>query len=296
MTRQYLRSATIDFEGGNDGLRFAVKDGSELRFKFQVEHGDKMSPNRAAITVYNVAKATEQRFLKEFKKVSISAGYRDNVGLIFKGEIIQATAGQETPVDTFAFALASDSDTAHNYGVVNKALASGHTYRDQVMECFKAMQPHGVELGFIADLGSKKFPRGAVLTGMANDVLRRIGFATGTSPSIQNGKLQMVKNDGVLPGDAIVLNSRTGMIGRPQQTIGGIIVRTLLNPRIAIGSVVKIDERSIDRQFFDASYTGAVSNSLIPDIATDASTRFCSPTMKAIPAGRAGTRPRPVSR
>ncbi len=89
MTRQYLRSATIDFEGGNDGLRFAVKDGSELRFKFQVEHGDKMSPNRAAITVYNVAKATEQRFLKEFKKVSISAGYRDNVGLIFKGEIIQ---------------------------------------------------------------------------------------------------------------------------------------------------------------------------------------------------------------
>ncbi len=269
MTRQYLRTAELTLEKGSDTITIGGETGSTLRFSFSVEHGDKMSPNRAAIKVYNLAQSSEAKFLKELGKVSLSAGYPGNTGLIFKGEIIQTFTGKDSPVDSFVFTLASDADTALNYGVVNKALAAGHTYRDQVMECFKAFQPHGVELGFIADLGSKRFSRGAILTGMAKDVLRRISFATQCSPSIQNGKFQMVKSTGTLPGGAIVLNSRTGMIGRPQQTIGGIVVRTLLNPRIVVGVIVQIDQKSIDRQVFDASYTGAVTNTLIPDVTVD---------------------------
>ncbi|TNC10415.1 hypothetical protein FF100_22345 [Methylobacterium terricola] len=224
MTRQYLCSATLSFEKGGDTITIDAKDQRALRFKFDIRHGEAMTPNSARITVYNLSQASEAKFQIELGKVSLSAGYEGNEGLIFKGEIIQTITGKESLVDSFVFTLASDAGTALNYGVVNKALASGHTYKDQVMECFKAFQEHGVTLGHIADLGAKRFIRGAVLTGMAADRLRSIAFATQCTPSIQNGVFQMVKNTGTLPGDAIVLNSRTGMVGRPQQTIGGIVV------------------------------------------------------------------------
>lgn len=265
MTRQYLREISLVLEGGGGTL-----DLSNFRVKFQVIHGETITaPQSAVITIYNLKSETERQIQKEFKKVSLSAGYRGAAGLIFKGEIIQAARGRENPVDTFITLVAKDSDTAHSYGVVNKALASGHTYKDQVMECFKAMKVHGVELGFIADLGSKKFPRGVVLHGMAKDILRRIGFATQTTASVQGGKLQMVKNDGFTPGDAIVLNSRTGMVGRPEQTIDGIVARCLLNPRIRPGTKLKIDEASISQQLFSTAYTAEVNNSMIPETAAD---------------------------
>lgn len=265
MTRQYLREISLVLEGGGDSL-----DLSSFRVAFQVVHGETItSPQSARITIYNLRSETERQIQKEFSKVSLSGGYQGNSGLIFKGEIIQAVRGRENPVDTFITLVAKDSDTAHNYGVVNKALAAGHTYKDQVMECFKAMQPHGVELGFIADLGPKRMSRGVVLHGMAKDLLRTIGFETRTTASVQNGKLQMVKNDGFTPGEAIVLNSRTGMIGRPEQTIDGIVARCLLNPRIYPGVKLKIDEASISQQLFSPDYTAEKNNSMIPETAAD---------------------------
>ena len=52
---------------------------------------------------------------------------------------------------------------------------------------------------------------------------------------------------GYVPGTAIVLNAATGMVGFPQQTPGGITVRSLLNPKIKIGGLVQIDNKAINQ-------------------------------------------------
>lgn len=62
-----------------------------------------------------------------------------------------------------------------------------------------------------------------------------------------DGQRQMVaKNEYV--HEAIVLNSATGLIGMPQQTIGnGVNVRALINPNIRVNGLIELDQASVYR-------------------------------------------------
>jgi len=81
--------------------------------------------------------------------------------------------------------------------------------------------------------------------GMARDYLRQSAEASSTTWSIQDGKLQLVSLTGTLPNQAILLNSKSGLVGTPEQTNDGITVRCLLNPLLKIGGKVMIDEKDV---------------------------------------------------
>lgn len=270
MSRNYIRYCKLVISGANLTL-----DVSNMRIRFQVRHAEMPTvPQTAYITIYNLTRATQQKILQAVKgtgkaKVDLTAGYKEQNGLIFTGEIIQAVTGQDNPVDKTITLVCKNEDTAHNYGVVNTTLPKGHTYNDQVDACLKALEKFGVQRGFIDKLDERKMPRPRVLTGMAKDLLKTIGYATKSTFTIVNGKAQVVKNENFHPGDAIVVNSSTGMVGRPQQSIDGIRVRMLLNPRCVPSVKLKIDEASIDKQLFNPAYGAEVNNTMITDIAAD---------------------------
>ena len=264
MTRQWIREASLTIEGASGSI-----DVSELRIRFKVNQNTLQRPNSAEITITNLSNETANKIQKEGKLVTLTAGYEGASKLLFKGDIIQKRKGRENPVDTYLTILATSGDKAYNFAVVNKSLAAGHTFRDQVNAAFEPMKEHGITLGHIGDLGSKIMPRGRTMFGMARDFLRDIAFSTNTAWSIQNNKLQLLENQKTLPGDAVVLNSNTGMVGMPVQTINGIIVRCLLNPEIHPGTRVQINQSSIQQAAFSPNYTAEVQNSMLPSIAED---------------------------
>jgi hypothetical protein len=264
MTQQWLRYCKLTVEGGGEAI-----DLSELRIRFAVDQHTLQTPNVADITITNLSDQTAQKIKNEGALVTLEAGYQASHGLIFKGQIIQKRKGRENPVDTYLSILAQGGDQAYNHAVVNRTLAAGHTYKDQVYAAHEAMKPFGISLGYITDLGSKKMPRGRVLFGMARDVLRTISISTGTSWSINNNQLTVVKDSEAAPGGAIVLNSRTGLIGLPTQTIDGIRVTCLLNAKITPGTLIQIDQGDIQEAKFDPGYLGTVNNSMIPTTADD---------------------------
>ncbi|MQB09516.1 hypothetical protein DXT96_06550 [Agrobacterium sp. ICMP 6402] len=250
--------------GGGDSV-----DLSQLRIRFQVTQHNLQSPNVGDITISNLSDQTVKRIKGEGTEVTLEAGYEQNPGLIFKGQIIQKRSGRENPVDTYLNIIAQGGDQAYNHAVVSKTLAAGHTYRDQVMTAYEALKPFGITLGKIADLGDKKMPRSRVMFGMARDILRTIAISTGTSWSIQNNELTVTKNNEPKEGGAIVLNSRTGMIGLPIQSIDGILVTCLLNPQIGPGSLIQINQASVQEAKLSADYTAVVNNAMIPSTADD---------------------------
>lgn len=264
MTRQWIRKCRVVVEGSGTSI-----DVSDLRVRFSVEQNNIQRPNAAEITITNLSSSTAGRLRQQGKKVTLDVGYDGELRTIFRGDIIQCRVGRDNPVDTYCAIVATDGDKAYNYGVVNKTLAAGHTFRDQVNAAYEVLQPFGITLGYISDLGSRTMPRARVLFGMARNVLRDVAFATGTSWSIQGGKLQILKNTDPLPGQAVVLNSRTGLIGMPVQTFNGILARCLLNPTIVPGSLVQIDQSSVQTQAFSPNYTAEVQNSMLPSVATD---------------------------
>ncbi|CAA2161238.1 hypothetical protein MBRA_06398 [Methylobacterium brachiatum] len=267
MSDQYLRNMSVEIEGGATWTYRGDQNGGQgLRMTFEITMADTSTPNVARIGVFNLAdKSTNPAFFRG-KTVTVSAGYVSGPSyVLFKGEIQQARNLRADVTDKVLAILATDKSTPRNYAVVNKTLSAGHTYYDRVMACADPMKTLGVGLGFIdkAALSKASFPRGAALFGNVKDHLRQICTATRTSWSVQQGKLQVLGNANALPGAAIVLNSKTGLVGLPVQTIQGIEGVCLLNGRMVPGCVVRIDQKSIQQAEYDPNTTGAPNNALL---------------------------------
>lgn len=238
---QYIRRCNL-VVGNNsgDGL-----DLSSLRIQFKVKKSDAQTPNTAEIRVYNLAPETAKQIRDEFKRVVLQAGYESNYGVIFDGNIKQVRMGRENGTDSYIDIAAGDGDDAYNYAVVNATLAAGAKQSDQINAAAGAMAGKGVGKGFIADTGSKALPRGKVMYGNARNYLRQSAQASETSWSVQDGKLQFVSLTSVLPNQAVLLTSKTGLVGTPEQTNDGIKAKCLLNPMLKIGVRVKINEEDV---------------------------------------------------
>jgi hypothetical protein len=278
MPEQYLRTVSVEIEGGKTFTYRGDENGGQgLRIFFETQQKDASTPNVARINIVNLAKSSTQPAFFVGKKVTLSAGYASgSVFVIFKGEILQARNLRADVTDTVLAILATDGSTPRNYAVVNKTLSAGHTHYDRAMVAAEAMQALGLSLGYIDKdaLSKTKFPRGAALHGNAKHLLREIAFATKTSWSIQNGKLQILANDKPLPGGEIVLNSNTGLVGLAVQTIQGIEGQCLLNGNVVPGSVVQIDQKSIQAAEFDPSITGAPNNAQLDAFGIAADGRY----------------------
>jgi hypothetical protein len=237
---QYLRKVGLTLINGSKGL-----DLSNMRVRFITSQSDIETPNHVIIRVYNLSDATAQSAQKEFQNVILQAGYETGAfGIIFTGTIKQIRRGREDATDTYLDISAADGDIAYNQGIINKTLAAGATAADERNALISAM---GIPAGYVADMPPGAAQRGQVKYGMARNYMRDLADTNGMTWSIQNGQVQMIPTTGYRPGTAVVLNSNTGMIGLPQQTEGGILVKCLLNPNIKIGGMVQINNASIQK-------------------------------------------------
>ncbi|WP_186063208.1 phage protein [Burkholderia gladioli] len=256
MTQQWLRKASLlAGDLNDDGI-----DLSALRFTFEVRRGDRETPNSARIRVYNVAPNTANRVGQEFSRVVLQAGYQGNFGIIFDGSLIQARQGRESATDTFLDLTCADGDRAYNFATINTTLAAGATHADVVDAAFKAFAEKGVTRGYIPDLTSNAYPRGRVLFGMARDVMRDVAMDLDMDWSFQNGQLTMIPRTEFIPGDIYEVDQNTGMVGLPTQQRNYIFVRMLLNSNIKIGSVIQLENASIQRYEYGLSISDQPKN------------------------------------
>jgi len=232
---QFIRRCDLFLaDSAGEGL-----DLSKLRIKFYVKKEDAQTPNTARVTVYGVAPDTIARIKKEFVDIILQAGYEENYGVIFRGNIKNIRTGKENGTDTFVEISAGDGDVGYVYGTINKTLAAGSS-QNEIVNAAMIGSP-----GYVPDLGGERLPRAKVLYGMKRDVLRSSAQSTDTTWSIQDGKMQFLPLTGLLPGQAVVLNSKTGLTGTPEQTVDGIKAEALLNPLLKIGGRVIINEKDV---------------------------------------------------
>ena len=235
------------------GSLFVVNDSqtldlSQMRFTFKTQQSEVESPNNAVIRIYNLKDATTSRIKQEFTRVVLQAGYQNGpAGVLFSGEIRQFGSGRESAKDTYLDILAADGDTAYNYGFISQSFASGTPHSEMVDASISALGTYGVNKGQVNYEGTGGIlPRGKVLFGLARAQLRGLSKQVGATWNISGGKVNITPLDGYLPGEAVVLNSATGLIGRVEQTIEGMRLTCLINPKISPGTLLQIDNKSIN--------------------------------------------------
>ena len=255
-TYQYLRKCNL-LVANNQG---DALDLSALRIKFSVKRSNAMTPNAADIRVYNLEEKTANLISKEFTRVILQAGYDSNYGVIFQGSIKQVIVGRESGTETFIEIIASDGDLAYNFAIVSTSLKKGATQQQQVDAAVATMSPLGVTAGGNTVVeATPQLPRGKVMFGNARNYLRDSAQTVGASWSIQDEKVVFVAKNAYLPGQAVVLNSQTGMIGAPQQTLQGVNVKCLLNPNIQIATKIQLDSSQIQRLAINLSVPGTAA-------------------------------------
>ncbi|EPG2953209.1 hypothetical protein MMK61_001554 [Klebsiella aerogenes] len=170
-----------------------------------------------------------------------------NWGLLFTGDIRYTITGKDNPVDSFVLIQAADTDLAFTSSITVQTLAAGYTVADMNRALMKDFEAKGATEGVTPPMPATVFPRGRVLFGMTRDLMDNVARQCGATWQFVDGQRQMVaKNEYV--HEAIVLNSATGLIGMPQQTIGnGVNVRALINPNIRVNGLIELDQASVYR-------------------------------------------------
>lgn len=233
---------------------------SDFKVVFNITWTDTRWPRVAMVRIYNLSKDTASRILgQEFAKIKIIAGYDgmgystdQNFGEIFSGDIRFTVTGRDNPTDTWVLIQAVDGHQAFMNASVTKTLAAGYTVADVHAAAMDSFNPYGVTQGITGDMPATVFPRGRVIYQSSRDIMDNVAAQCGATWQLVAGQAQMVPTDKYVQ-NAIVLNSDTGLIGMPQQTMGGgVNVRCLINPNIQLKGLVHIDQASVYRASLSA--------------------------------------------
>jgi hypothetical protein len=181
-----------------------------------------------------------------YNKIQLSAGYLNGpMSLLFSGDIITFSFGKERNVDSYLEFIAADGDNFYNQTVVSTSLpAPGGTSLQVVTQLTNAgginISQQASDILNATGGISLQNARGRVIWGLSRLTMDKVAKSLGVRWSIQNGSLALVPITGYLPGSIININSSTGMIGTPQATAQGVIVRCYVNPLIQIGQAVQL--------------------------------------------------------
>lgn len=248
---------------------------SDFKVTFRIEWADTRFPRVANVKIYNVSPETQARIMgEEFSKIRIIAGYDGampvvpasevgvarpvapgdegkfsgtNYGLIFTGDIRFTINGKDNITDSWVLVQAASDYNAFLFASTKTTLVAGYTTKDLLDLTMRGFNPYGITPGIIGDMPTTVFPRGLPLYHSNRDIMDDIAKMCGGTWQMVDGQVHVVPSDKYVQ-EAIVLNADIGLIGMPQQTMGGgVNVRCLINPNIKINGLVQIDQASIYR-------------------------------------------------
>lgn len=244
-TDLYMRKVSLILVEGEDAL-----DLSQMHFKFQSAQQEDESPDNCSIRIWNLSDDTVKKIKGQFSKIVLQAGYEGSAfGIIFQGTIKQYRQGKETDgISTYLDILAADGDIAYNWSMTKQSFGAGSTLAQRLAAFNTDLGPHGASIAIdpLIAAGGITNIRGKIAWGLTRGLIRQEAANIGASWGISKGRINIVPLDGYLPGEAVVLTSQTGLIGRVEQTEGGMKCRCLMNPKLVVGNLLKIDNASIN--------------------------------------------------
>lgn len=223
-----------------------------LRVQFKIERTLQPEPNTADVSIFNLSKESRAAVQEKGILSEIEAGYFGLISLIFRGDLDYGSTVRVGPdwVTTFQ---ASDGGKQFRSSRINLPFDAGTKIGDVINQAAKQL---GVGLGNVASEVAKGIPRGTalqyvkglVLSGQTSKEFTKILKRAGFGWSIQDNQIQLTRPGQVLnPGEAIVLNQATGLIGSPEQGEKGLIkVRSLLQPELQPGKRIQIQAGARD--------------------------------------------------
>lgn len=241
-------------------------DVSLLRCIFKTEQKSIMTQNATCtLIVYNMNIDTEKSIIKEGFQISIKGGYQEGqYGEVFTGDVVQVIRNRENGVDYRLEIIALKGSGIFDLNHIKSSIAAKSEPR-KIADTIAKQSQIPFAVGEVSDnLSNQQLPRGKVLFGTPSKYLRDLAIGNDAYYwAGEDNKLTIKKFNDEIPVDQmLVLTPDTGLVGTPQYTNDGIIIKMLLDCRVKLFSYIKIDNELIRKQLISLNLDGAGNNQL----------------------------------
>lgn len=260
MTMQWMRNfrLTIQVDQNTpDALDF-----SDFKITFSVSQPTTEQPKAAEIYIYNLSHETMNKLAgvdddKKNTQIILACSYGDDEPeVIFKGRVFQFRRGRYSPVDTYLCVLAIAGDQIRNEAIINQSVPAGTPIFGLSELIVEEAKKFGVGAGDLVQLSDQKYPRGRTVFGSFHGFIERVGRENNVTYDYSEGVLNSTEVDKYSIQPMYELAADTGMIGMPQLTSEGLIVKCLLNPKLKRMDRIRIDLTNLQSENYDIAYSG----------------------------------------
>lgn len=121
-------------------------------------------------------------------------------------------------------------------------------------------------------MSDQKYLRGRTLFGSFHGFIERVGRENNVTFDYSEGVLNSTDLDKFSIQPIFILSAETGMVGMPQLTSEGLVVKCLLNPKLKRMDRIKIDLTNLQSENYDIAYEsqGKDQPHKTPKLATNA--------------------------
>jgi hypothetical protein len=218
----------------------------ELRIKFDIKKSRSREQNKATIEIYNLNETTRANIKNEGVTVELFAGYADDVGLIFRGDI-REVSHKKTNADIVTTITAGDGDNALRKSTVNTTLPSSSSLKAHINALVFNLK--GIKIGKIVGIdGLEGNKRATTFIGSVREELDRLATKYDFAYTIENHIFSLVRNK-QHTGLREIINVDSGMIEAPVATERGVDVKTLLNNNLKCNDLFRLESKFLKRNY-----------------------------------------------
>lgn len=255
------------FVGSNPQFFDVIGNATELegmRIRFEVQKHLAKEPNKAVIKVHNLADFTRSEIEKGEMAIRLHAGYEGNLRLVFYGDLRRAQSQREG-TDIVTTMLVADGAQAFKHARMNKSYKPPTKLIRVLEDMAKSM-----DLVLPRELVTKPELQQTISTGVSaqgatRDVMTSVLAEFGYGWSIQNGILQILRDEDLRPGEAFLIDAEAGLVNTPERTIpekeGGkaeVKFDVYLYPELQPGAKVKLASEfiNLEMKLTDVTHNG----------------------------------------
>jgi hypothetical protein len=235
-----------------------------LRIRFEVSKNLGKEPNKCVVKIHNLAETTRSDLERGIIQVTLHAGHDGVFRLIATGDLRRASSQREG-TDIVTTLQVTDGFRAFAHARMSRSYKPPITVGRVLSDAAKSMGLQLPDEVLQSVQLNQKITDGISIHGPTRDTLTKLLAPFGYGWSIQNGKLQILRDEDLRPSELIVINQGAGLIGIPERTFpdkaGGkseVKFDVLLYPEIIPGSKVKLESELIrmSLKVTDVSHSG----------------------------------------
>lgn len=229
---------------------------TDLRIEFDVKRDLSKHANSCSIKLTNLNKEARTTLSKKPLSVLLEAGYDGVTRVLYTGDMIYGISTLDGPNWT-TLIQCGDGDRVNASARINRSYAGGTPVKDILKDLAKSMGqvlPSNV-------LGSRDLDtqvQGYSAYGSAPEQLARLLAAHGYSHSLQNGKLQILRDVETTGGDRdeYLLDEASGILGSPEfgspprnGKPPNVTINMLLYPELRPGGRARVRSLAVNASF-----------------------------------------------